>query len=247
MANDTTDRELLSAALASLQGYRREMGDTQPCDAEKAIAAHLACPSPAGEPETINKQRLRKLAQAATPGPWTTISRGAYWGEEEGDVVGHDGQDIDGAEFVKPLDRQETTRGQAWFRDTAYIAAANPVTVLSLLDEIDTLQARAEHARSGAQKQLAAYATLVKSMEARLSDAAKRRDEHAEAVRTLQSERDANAILTAENAEFARAAQEARRVALEDAAKVCEAMHEEDRPSDYAYAVRTLAGKEGQG
>ncbi|MGE5650915.1 MAG: hypothetical protein ACM34A_12030 [Bacillota bacterium] len=29
-------------------------------------------------------------------------------------------------------------------------------------------------------------------------------------------------------------------LALEAAAKVCEAMHEEDRPSDYAYAVRAL-------
>ena len=33
---------------------------------------------------------------------------------------------------------------------------------------------------------------------------------------------------------------EARRDALEEAAKVCETMHEEDRPGDYAYAIRTL-------
>jgi hypothetical protein len=83
-------------------------------------------------------------------------------------------------------------------------------------------QAMAEHARSGAAKKLAAYAMLVKSMEARLTDAGKLRDAHAEAVRTLQSERDANAILTAENAGLASAAQEARRVALEEAAKLCD-------------------------
>lgn len=33
---------------------------------------------------------------------------------------------------------------------------------------------------------------------------------------------------------------EARRDALEEAAKVCESMHEEDRPGDYAYAIRKL-------
>ncbi len=90
---------------------------------------------------TIDKKTLRALAEGATPGPWTTISRGAYWGEEEGDVRGPDGQDIYGAEFVQPLNRQNTTRGHAWFRDTAFIAAANPATVLALLDEIEELAA----------------------------------------------------------------------------------------------------------
>ena len=33
---------------------------------------------------------------------------------------------------------------------------------------------------------------------------------------------------------------EARRDALEEAAKKCETMHEEDRPGDYAYAIRAL-------
>jgi hypothetical protein len=36
-------------------------------------------------------------------------------------------------------------------------------------------------------------------------------------------------------------AEHARRVAMEEAAKACESMHEEDRPGDYAYAVRALA------
>ena len=40
---------------------------------------------------------------------------------------------------------------------------------------------------------------------------------------------------------FARAIEaEARRDALEEAAKECESMHEEDRPGDYAYAIRKL-------
>ena len=33
---------------------------------------------------------------------------------------------------------------------------------------------------------------------------------------------------------------EVRVDALEEAAKVCESMHEEDRPGDYAYAIRKL-------
>lgn len=33
---------------------------------------------------------------------------------------------------------------------------------------------------------------------------------------------------------------QAIRNALEEAAKVCESMHEEDRPGDYAYAIRKL-------
>lgn len=39
----------------------------------------------------------------------------------------------------------------------------------------------------------------------------------------------------------------ARRSTLEEAAKVCEDLHEEDRPGDYAYAVRSLAGKQEDG
>ena len=40
---------------------------------------------------------------------------------------------------------------------------------------------------------------------------------------------------------FARSVEaEARRDALEEAAKKCETMHEEDRPGDYAYAIRAL-------
>lgn len=40
------------------------------------------------------------------------------------------------------------------------------------------------------------------------------------------------------------AEQTARQAALEEAAQVCEAMHDEDRPGDYAYAIRALANEE---
>ena len=41
-------------------------------------------------------------------------------------------------------------------------------------------------------------------------------------------------------------AEHARRVALEEAANLCEAMHEEDRPGDYAYAIRAAAPPQGE-
>jgi hypothetical protein len=43
--------DLLTAALASLKGYRRELGCQQPCDAERALEAALAQP----EVEPCNK------------------------------------------------------------------------------------------------------------------------------------------------------------------------------------------------
>lgn len=89
-------------------------------------------------------EALRKALEAGpTPGPWTANSRGQYWGEEEGDVVGPDGQDIDGAEFVPRVRNQETTRGQAWMRDTAFIAAADPDTIQALLDDRDSWEKQA--------------------------------------------------------------------------------------------------------
>lgn len=91
---------------------------------------------------------LREALDAGpTPGPWSTISRGQYWGEEEGDVHGPDGREIDGAEFVPRVRYQETTRGQAWMRDTAFIAAADPDTIRALLAMAD----RYDWLRSGAR------------------------------------------------------------------------------------------------
>ena len=92
--------------------------------------------------ETIDTANLRALAEAATPGPWTSVSRGQYWGEDEGEVNDIEGQDVVGAEFVKPIGDVDTTRGQAWRRDTDYIAAANPAVMLALLDRLAAAEAR---------------------------------------------------------------------------------------------------------
>lgn len=100
---------------------------------------------------TIDKERLRVLAEAATPGPWTTIERGQYWGEPEADVLGHDDRDIFGAEHVKPIDRQETTRGQVWLRDAEFIAAARDA-IPALLSENAALAAEVERLRKDARR-----------------------------------------------------------------------------------------------
>lgn len=98
---------------------------------------------------TIDKERLRVLAEGATPGPWGTIERGPFWGESEGDVIDHYGADVVGAEHVAPLGTQETTRGQMWLRDAEFIAAARDA-VPALLAENAALAAEVERLRKDA-------------------------------------------------------------------------------------------------
>lgn len=62
-------------------------------------------------------------------------------------------------------------------------------------------------------------------------------DGRAEAARAEEAYRAAETLLTADDRQH-RA--DARRQAIEEAAAVCEGMHEEDRPGDYAWAVRQL-------
>ena len=72
---------------------------------------------------TIDLENLRRLAQAATPGPWFSTN-GTVWyvttggnGEPEQDKLADSNED-----------------------DAAFIAAANPETMLELLDEIERLR-----------------------------------------------------------------------------------------------------------
>ncbi|EOY4238554.1 ead/Ea22-like family protein [Pseudomonas aeruginosa] len=80
---------------------------------------------------------LRRLAKAATPGPWR-VQTGCSWrrigtDSGDGDVLRpcthpHDGW----PDIVAPAENLE------------YIASANPKTILALLDEIDGLRSRLE-------------------------------------------------------------------------------------------------------
>lgn len=67
---------------------------------------------------------LRALAEAATPGPWTALI---------------ESYEAPGAMFVthQPEDAQTPIVLGVAYSDAAYIAAADPTTVLALLDVLD--------------------------------------------------------------------------------------------------------------
>lgn len=71
----------------------------------------------------IDTDALRKLCKSATPGPWEQINHIVF--TETGDL-----------EWVVANARSGNS-----IIDAEYIAAANPATVLALLDEIDKLLA----------------------------------------------------------------------------------------------------------
>ncbi len=96
---------------------------------------------------------LRRLAKAATPGPWR-VQTGCSWrrigtDSGDGDVLRpcthpHDGW----PDIVAPAENLK------------YIASANPQAILALLDELDRLKAENEVLR-GALKQ---FAEMLKSI-----------------------------------------------------------------------------------
>ena len=71
---------------------------------------------------TIDTTKLRELAMKATPGPWEQINHIVF--TETGDL-----------EWVVANARSGNS-----IIDAEYIAAANPATVLQLLDEVDRLR-----------------------------------------------------------------------------------------------------------
>jgi hypothetical protein len=82
-------------------------------------------------------ETMRALAMAATPGPWMHDPTGGICGRRFAACVwgeagpGH-GAIVDAAPF--------SLRSEQNLADAAYIAAANPAAVLSLLDERDALR-----------------------------------------------------------------------------------------------------------
>jgi hypothetical protein len=92
--------------------------------------------------EQINE--LRKLAQAATPGPWAAggPSFGApmpVWCDE---VVTEYGGDSPESVCLCPSGAEETSTD-----DMSYIAAANPAAILALIQQRDDLLAALKDAR----------------------------------------------------------------------------------------------------
>ena len=82
---------------------------------------------------TIDTTKMRELAQKATPGPW--LLRATEWNL----YLVQSGREGDGSIVDTAYSRRN---------DIDYIAAANPATVLALLDEIDRLRTIESAARN---------------------------------------------------------------------------------------------------
>lgn len=88
----------------------------------------------------IDTKELRRVAEAATPGPWRMVPDERTYRDLNGHPTGNeyiagydvhsDAREIIGCEGINPA--QET--------DAAFIAAANPATVLALLDRVERLE-----------------------------------------------------------------------------------------------------------
>lgn len=84
---------------------------------------------------TINLDTLRKTAEAATPGPWTHEPYEAQ--NQNGDYFGGWLLDADGEYVVADVSD----------RDGAFMAAANPETVLALLSRVEKAEQAVQRVR----------------------------------------------------------------------------------------------------
>ena len=98
---------------------------------------------------TTNKQ-LRELAEKATPGPWWIDSHGHRMSAGGGSETGFIASEKRGEAKRHP----ETGNLSHWPNDwdASFIAAANPATVLTLLDAYEALQAECEKLRRDAER-----------------------------------------------------------------------------------------------
>lgn len=78
---------------------------------------------------SIDTAELRRLAEAATPGPWKSTTLDYVWRDE-----------------ILIASRDEDRNFSEAAKDIAYIAAANPQAILALLDELDALRHGLERA-----------------------------------------------------------------------------------------------------
>ena len=111
-------------------------------------------------PETLAE--LRRLAEAATPGPWEAFGavdgrRGERWLGVTTDM-----RAIESARAGDVFAAQNCTR-----QDALFIAAANPAAVLALLDDADALRAELAHmteARDNARAEVERLTALVEAV-----------------------------------------------------------------------------------
>jgi len=116
----------------------------------KRLSPEYEQPATAPAGYKVVPDALRKLCKSATPGPWRSLDD-IQWNEcvaEIGDL------------HVVPNENTELSDGK---NDAAYIAAANPATVLALLDELDRTKgtvAIAGAALSAAERELDRLRTI---------------------------------------------------------------------------------------
>lgn len=91
----------------------------------------------------IDKRALREAAEKATPGEWWIDSHGMA-------MVAHHNDNTmivfvtDGEQMGKAIRHEDTGNLSHWRNDNdaSFIAAANPATVLALLDELEAAEKR---------------------------------------------------------------------------------------------------------
>ena len=91
---------------------------------------------------------LERLARAATPGPWIRSGCRRKMGDEDCIMVGPDGFLMAALPIGQPRDHAGA------FNDAAFIAAANPATILALLSERAELLATVERMRGALETKL---------------------------------------------------------------------------------------------
>ena len=89
-----------------------------------------------------NPDELERLARAATPGPWIRSGCRRKMGDEDCIMVGPDGFLIAALPIGQPRDHAGA------FNDAAFIAAANPATILALLSANREMREALEEART---------------------------------------------------------------------------------------------------
>lgn len=102
--------------------------------------------------EVLDEARLRELAEAATPGPWETYENAAGnigIGEVEGRKV---------AMFQTSTADRKGWAYRHHLRNAAFIAAANPATILALLDALSAERERGEYRIAEAYQVIGAIA-----------------------------------------------------------------------------------------
>ena len=110
--------------------------------------------------ETPDLAELRRLAEAATPGPWEAFGavdgrRGERWLGVTTDM-----RAIESARAGDVFAAQNCTR-----QDALFIAAANPAAVLALLDDADALRAELAHMREARDNARAEVKRLTAQVE----------------------------------------------------------------------------------